>query len=261
MSGNIMLKQWLNRFFKTNTPPADLYCPVCNNHPAAFVPLSEHYIEQWRQYGFPYAEAGEMTPLETYSCPACGASDRERLYALWIKQQIAEKTFFEGARLIHFAPEACLSKQLRALNFFDYASADLMMAEADHQIDITDMLFADDQFDFFICSHVLEHVDSDDKAISELYRILKTGGRGILMVPIVVGLEHSQEDITLKDEAERWRLFGQDDHLRIYAHDDYVNKLQHHGFSIEQLDQAYFGAETFQSLGLKPTSILYVVTK
>jgi len=256
-----MLKQWLSRFFQSTPPAVDLYCPVCDSRPTAFLPLSEHYIEQWQQHGFPYADAGEMTPLDTYSCPDCGASDRERLYALWIKQQIAKKTFFGGARLIHFAPEACLSKQLRALNFFDYASADLMMAEADHQIDITDMLFADEQLDFFICSHVLEHVDSDDKAISELYRILKTGGLGILMVPIVVGLEKSQEDITLKDEAERWRLFGQNDHLRIYAHDDYVNKLQQHGFSVEQLDQAYFGAEVFQSLGLKPTSILYIVTK
>jgi SAM-dependent methyltransferase len=256
-----MLKQWLNRFFGSNPPPADLYCPVCDSHPTAFLPLPEYYIEKWQQHGFPYADAGEMTPLDTYSCPDCGASDRERLYALWIKQQIAEKTFFEGARLIHFAPEACLSKQLRALNFFDYASADLMMTEADHQIDITDMSFADDQFDFFICSHVLEHVDSDDKAISELYRILKKDGVGILMAPIVVGLEKSLEDTAITDVAERWHLFGQDDHVRLYAHDDYVNKMKQHGFSVEQLNQDYFGKSVFQSLGLKPTSILYVVTK
>lgn len=256
-----MLKKWFNRFFATRTLPVALYCPVCENDSTDFLPLSDYYPENWQRYGFPYSDACEMTPLDTYSCQCCGASDRERLYALWIKQQITQKTFFEGARLIHFAPEACLSKKIRELNFFDYATADLLMPEADHHIDITNMPFADEQFDFFICSHVLEHVDSDDAAISELYRVLKKGGRGILMAPIVVGLEKTLEDITIKDEAERWRLFGQDDHLRIYAHDDYVNKIQNHGFLVEQLNQAYFGASVFQSLGLKPSSILYIVTK
>ena len=257
-----MLKQWLNLFFRASTqPPVDLYCPVCGSEPTTFLPLPEYYPEQWQRYGFPYAEAGEMTPLETYSCSICHASDRERLYSLWIKQQIDNNCFVKGMSLIHFAPEECLSRQLRDLDFFDYATADLLMSEADYREDITAMSFADELFDFFICSHVLEHVDSDDKAIKELHRILKPDGCGILMVPIVMGLEKSLEDINLKDEAERWRLFGQDDHVRLYAHDDYVNKLQQQGFSVAQLDQAYFGKSTFQSLGLKATSILYIVTK
>ncbi|MEI6707783.1 MAG: methyltransferase domain-containing protein [Methylococcales bacterium] len=255
-----MLKKWLSVFFGTHPPPM-LYCPVCDRKPTIFLPLSDYFLENLRRYDYPYIDKGEMISLDTYSCESCGASDRERLYAFWIKQQIAEKTFFEGARLIHFAPEATLSKQLRALNFFDYASADLMMTDADHQVDITNMPFANDQFDFFICSHVLEHVDSDDAAISELYRILKKGGRGILVVPIVLGLEKTLEDPTITDAAERWRLFGQDDHVRLYAHDDYVNKIKQHGFSVAQLDQDYFGKLVFQSLGLKPTSILYIVTK
>lgn len=255
-----MLKKWFSRFFSADMH-LPIYCPVCGGNPSAFLPLPAYYPENWQRYGFPYSDTGEMTPLDTYSCPVCGASDRERLYAFWIEQQIAQKAFFEGARLIHFAPEPSLSKQLRDLSFFDYASADLSMPDADHHVDITDMPFEDEQFDFFICSHVLEHVNSDDKAISELYRTLKTGGCGILMAPIVVGLEKTLEDITIEDEAERWRLFGQDDHVRIYAHHDYVNKIQQHGFLVEQFDQEHFGSSVFQSLGLKPTSILYIVTK
>jgi SAM-dependent methyltransferase len=202
-----------------------------------------------------------MIALDTYSCEGCGASDRERLYAFWINQQISQNRFVPGTKLIHFAPEQFLSEKLRALNFFDYTSADLLMNQVDHQVDITNMSFADEQFDFFICSHVLEHVDSDDNAISELYRILKKTGCGILVVPIVLGLEKTLEDPTVTDAGERWRLFGQDDHVRLYAHDDYVNKMEQHGFSVAQLDQAYFGKSVFQSLGLKPSSILYIVTK
>lgn len=255
-----MLKQWLNRWLSKTKPPA-CYCPVCNSYPTSFLPLSEYYVQQWQHFGFSYAEAGEMTPLDTYSCPVCGASDRERLYLLWIKQQIEQKRFAKGMSVLHFAPEEGLAKQLRNLAFFNYVSADLLMPNADFKEDITAMSFADAQFDFFICSHVLEHVDSDDKAISELYRILRKGGCGILMAPIIVGLDKTLEDTSITDVAERWRLFGQDDHIRLYAHNDYVNKIKQHGFSVAQLDMAYFGKSVFQSLGLKPTSILYIVTK
>jgi SAM-dependent methyltransferase len=255
-----MLKKWLRRFLGLDIAPV-LYCPVCDSKPTTFVPLPSYYLEMWQRYGFVHVDTNEMTPLATYSCQICGASDRERLYALWIKQKIEQKQFVQGMSLVHFAPEAGLSKQLRDLNFFDYASADLLMPDADHHVDITNMPFANEQFDFFICSHVLEHVNSDDKAMSELYRILKTGGCGILMAPVIVGLENTLEDTSIEDEAERWHLFGQDDHVRLYAHHDYVNKIQNHGFSVEELNQAYFGESVFQSVGLKSSTILYIVTK
>jgi SAM-dependent methyltransferase len=255
-----MLKHWLSRFFGSSPSPT-LYCPLCGDYPGVFLPLPDYLPKMWQYYGFPYSASCEMLALDTYYCQSCGASDRERIYAFWIKEQIERNVFFEGMKLIHFAPEACLSKQLKALDFFDYRSADLLMPDADYQVDITAMPFENEQFDFFICSHVLEHVESDDAAISELYRILKKNGCGILMAPIVTGLEKTLEDTTIVDVAERWRLFGQDDHVRLYAHDDYVHKIQAHGFRVEQLDQGYFGESVFQSLGLKPTSILYIVTK
>ncbi|HEU0283314.1 MAG TPA: hypothetical protein VFQ99_05980, partial [Gallionella sp.] len=68
-------------------------------------------------------------------------------------------------------------------------------------------------------------------------------------------------DPSVKDAAGRWRLYGQDDHVRLYAHDDYVNKIRSHGFRLEELGEVHFGKDVFQSLGLTPTSILYVVSK
>ena len=136
-----------------------------------------------------------------------------------------------------------------------------MMDHVDFKVDLLNMPLEDASFDFFICSHVLEHVESDDQAIKELYRITKKGGCGILMAPIIVGLEKTVEDSSIKDEAGRWKHFGQNDHVRLYAHDDYVNKIRNHGFRVEELGIEYFGEEAFSSLGLKSTSILYVVSK
>lgn len=238
-----------------------LRCSVCGNEEVSFAPLPEFYLDNARRYGFAHFGKGEMISLETYTCNHCGASDRERIYALWIDEQIEKNLFFKGSQAIHFAPEAALSKKLNGLDFFDYKTADLLMADVDYKVDMMDMPFDDESFDFFICSHVLEHVESDDQAIKELYRITRLGGCGILVAPIILGLEKTMEDPNVKDEAGRWRFYGQNDHVRLYAHDDYVNKIRCHGFCVKELGESYFGEEVFRTLGLTRTSILYVVNK
>ena len=135
------------------------------------------------------------------------------------------------------------------------------MDSADHKVDLMNLPFSDNTYDFFICSHVLEHVDNDLVAIRELFRVTKIGGQGILMVPIVVGLPETIENPEIKDEGERWRLFGQNDHVRLYSHDDYISRVRSCGFKLELLDESYFGQKVFRKLGLKSTSILYIVTK
>ena len=236
-------------------------CPVCDKTNAGFSALPSSHRDSALKHGYAYFGQCEMTALDTYSCLSCGASDRERLYAYWIDLQLSIKMLTDKSRVIHFAPERTLSNKLRTLGFNSYHTADLMMVGCDYQVDMMRMPFTDESYDFFICSHVLEHVESDDKAIAELFRIMKKGGYGILMAPIVMGLEKTQEDASVKDEAGRWKFYGQNDHVRLYAHDDYVKKIQSHGFHVEQFGEESFGEAVFHSLGLKQSSILYVVTK
>src|SRR6185369_2670280 len=245
-------------FGGTRRPRPSSWCPVCGSRQVEFLPLPAFYRENAARHGFVHFGQGEMTAHETYTCGLCGASDRERMYAMWIDQQVETKAFSSGQRLIHFAPEAALSKKLKGLGLFEYLTADLLMEDVDHKVDMMNMPFVAGSFDFFICSHVLEHVESDDRAISELYRITKQGGYGILMAPIIVGLENTIEDPAVTDEAGRWRLYGQGDHVRLYAHEDYVTKVRNGGFSVAQLGKEYFGEDAFRLLGLKSTSILYL---
>jgi len=170
-------------------------CPVCERDVDKFLPLPSFYSENAIKYGYKYFGQGEMTSLEEYLCPLCGASDRERLYMLYLNRI----RFREGARVLHFAPEPVLSHvlKMRAVkeNFF-YHTVDLEMDKADEKINITNMIgYNDGEFDFFICSHVLEHVGNDNKAVSELYRITRDGGTGILMAPIILTLEKTLKTI------------------------------------------------------------------
>ena len=257
-----MLAKLFRSIWRTPMPTAQsFWCPVCDSKPYAFSPLPEFYLENARRYGFEYFEKAEMLSLQDYSCPDCGASDRERLYALWLDQQIRKDFFPKGTRVIHFAPETSLAAKLKELDLFDYKTADLLRDDVDYKVDIMDLPFDDEYFDFFVCSHVLEHVKNDDWALGELYRIVKPGGCGILVVPIIVGLQKTLEDPDVTDEAGRWRFYGQHDHVRLYAHDDYVNKIRSHGFHIEELGENYFGEAIFRALGLTRTSILYLVRK
>lgn len=46
-----------------------------------------------------------------------------------------------------------------------------------------DIPFKDETFDAFICTEVLEHVDNFTRLVSEMYRVLKHEGRGVITVP------------------------------------------------------------------------------
>ena len=60
---------------------------------------------------------------------------------------------------------------------------------------------------------------------------------------------------------DRWKHFGQNDHVRMYSKTGFITKLQSVGFTVHQLDISYFGANVFERNGIHPRSILYIVCK
>jgi SAM-dependent methyltransferase len=236
-------------------------CPVCERNAVSFLPLPDYYREQADKYGYKYFGKGETINIREYSCNHCGASDRERLSALFLESVIRREGFVSGSKLLHFAPEVALAKRIRQSGKFDYRSADISMEGVSDNVDISDMAcYGDAVFDAFICSHVLEHVQDDHAALCELHRILKPGGWGILMSPLMTEFEESLEDPGVTAEADRWRLFGQGDHVRLYAKKDFLKRITQAGFSVRQLGMDFFGSGIFHQCGITPGSVLYVVS-
>lgn len=139
----------------------------------------------------------------------------------------------------------------------------MMEGVDDRGVDITRMdLYPEGRFDAFICSHVLEHVPDDRKAMAELFRVLKPGGWGITMVPIEIGRPDVDEECGPLPESERWRRFGQDDHVRMYSQEGFLSRLRGAGFAMELLRAADLGgARLFARCGLAPESVLYLAHK
>ncbi|WP_208646982.1 class I SAM-dependent methyltransferase [Buttiauxella warmboldiae] len=100
-----------------------------------------------------------------------------------LQHVLADKKTSE-MKALHFAPESAFRTWFSNI-FGEYKTADIEMEGVDFKVDIQDLPFADQQFDFIFASHVLEHIQDDMKAISEIHRILKPGGIAILPVPIV----------------------------------------------------------------------------
>ena len=211
------------------------------------------------KYGCPYSlDDFETLNHRRYLCPVCGSADRDRLYKLYVDRFLQP----DGVRrVLEFAPSEPLSAYLRSRADLQYRTADLMMAGVDDVVDITDMpMYADGSFDFFICSHVLEHVSDDGRALKELYRILAPGGRGIIMTPVAP--EGSfDEDPAVTDERERWRRFAQGDHVRLYDHSTLCSRIRQSRFEVSALGSCTFDDETFTRHAIALGSLLYIVHK
>ncbi len=239
----------------------EYYCPVCRNYISHFDRLPDYYFEMAAKHEciVPFEDA-ESLNIDNYSCPVCGASDRDRLYAIYLESVFDQLDHSGTYSFLDIAPSHPLMKFIKSHSFIQYRSADLHMGGVDDRLSVEDMsMYPDKSFDFFLCSHVLEHVEDDFNAMRELRRILKPDGRGIVMVPIMLSLQDTYEDPTKTTEAERWKYFGQGDHTRMYAKASFVSRLEKAGFKVEQLDSMFFGSDLFDKSGIDSKSVLYVV--
>ena len=162
---------------------------------------------------------------------------------------------------MHIAPEQCFHKKFQKQENLDYTTGDLMSPIADLHFDLHKIPLEDNQYDVVFCNHVMEHVDNDVQCMSELYRIMKPGGWGIMQVPQDLTAEKTYEDPTITDPKEREKHFWQYDHVRLYGM-DYPDRLKSVGFEIEVYDyREEFSAEQAERYRLHKDEMLYVVKK
>ncbi|MEC0232691.1 glycosyltransferase [Paenibacillus alba] len=229
------------------------HCPFCESRFQRFDPWSDIY-------DFPKVKF-EMANKFTAICPNCYSMDRERLYRLYIEQET--ELLKKPHRFLHIAPERHLRSWFSNYNNIDYIGGDLFPAdESLVRVDVTDIQYHDENFDVVMCSHVLEHVPNDNKAMRELYRVLKKGGWAILQVPIAISITKTYEDFSISTPEGRFEAFGQDDHVRIYAQQDFIKRLEKVGFEVEIYNYAAkYGLTEAKKYGLSENDNLYLVHK
>ena len=205
------------------------YCPVCNS-----------WVRGFGVHGSKNRHDAQ--------CPVCKTLERHRFLWQFIKKHttLLDKS---PKKLLHFAPEPAFVSKFQKISGLDYITADLYDPKAMLKMDITKIECPDESIDWFYCSHVLEHIEDDAKAISEVHRVLKKKGHAIILVPIMA--EKTFEDPSVTDPVERERLFGQHDHVRLYG-PDFKDRLVAGGFEVsDYYIENLFSEKQIERLGLK----------
>jgi SAM-dependent methyltransferase len=192
------------------------YCPLCRSRVRRFGP-----------FGSP--------PRPDVVCPVCGAFDRHRFaWRLLLRRGLLEAP--RRLRLLHVAPETQLERAFRGLGTLDYVSTDISSPRATVRADLTALPFADGSFDAVFCSHVLEHVEDDRRAMTEIRRVTRRSGWALFMVPLFPG--ETVEDPEATTPAARLALYGKSDHVRMYGELDFPARLGRAGFDVETVSPA-----------------------
>jgi SAM-dependent methyltransferase len=215
-----------------------VYCPCCETH---------------------FRRFRNSRPGGGNQCPHCYAHDRHRL--LWLYLHNHTNLFSANLRILHIAPEPSMQKKLRACPNLDYTSADLHSPLAMVRIDITHIPYSENTVDVILCSHVLQEIPDDRKAMSEFYRILKPGGWALLQERLDLERAETFEAPNVADSEERCRLFGHAEYVRLYGR-DFTDRLECVGFTVHQESYAHdLNPVLIQRYGLQEQLDTFCCTK
>ncbi len=206
-----------------------MFCPICETEALTFLTIGSN--------GRKNAE-----------CPACGSYERHRF--LWVILSLKCNVLDNQPQsILEVGPARALSKRMETIDTIEYVSIDPYSDRGRIKMDVTDIRFPDMRFDGIICSHVLEHVPDDRKGLSELYRILKPDGWGIIAVPITS--DSTYEDPMVVTDEDRLRLYGAKNHVRRYG-EDVEDRIQEAGFLTQKISPHEIIAEPYMRISNIP---------
>jgi predicted SAM-dependent methyltransferase len=225
---------------------SDHYCCICRSKIGRFLPYKgglnvvPSFFKVLDMVG---------SDVDNFSCPRCWSHDRERhLFLYFEKMGMLPK--FHHSHILHFAPERWIAKIIAEKQPARYIKADLYPAAPDIvKVDMLNIQYPNDSFDFVIANHVLEHVHDEMQALKELHRVLKPGGFAILQTPYSAKLLHTFCDAGIDDDESRLQAYGQEDHVRLYGRDiferfesvGFISRVKTHSEILAGIDAKKYG--------------------
>lgn len=150
-----------------------------------------HAGESWAKVcnicGWHGSQFGSGQHSEAALCPRCNSVARDRfLYWCWTKTVPYDRQ----SRVLETSPRLGDDYRRYMGHRVDYISSDY--DEGAHKaaihLDVQAMDLPTNSLDVILTPHVLEHVPDTEKALSEMFRVLKPGGSVLLEIPMPQGV-------------------------------------------------------------------------
>jgi len=239
-----------------------------NHLKAKYWRLRTRYLRTWRLFRFRLTHRGRSRfcnicgwqgsqflstdDAPDATCPYCLSLARHRL----LKAVLDERNEpVRGSRILHVSPkgELGLVRRFRSISS-TYVNIDkggvwndFFEGNAMVQMDLTRLAFSENSFDFVMCSHVLENIRDDRKAIAEVHRVLAPGRLAALQVQLYGETTERIENPTAEDYYHVW-------HPGL----DYFARYEEAGFSV----RLYNGNRPEkEALGLYPRLVVPICVK
>lgn len=160
-------------------------------------------------------------------CAGCGSKARHRVALDVYRRHLLGRLAGKPARVLHFAPEACLHGALSERLGAGYITADIAPERYKHAHALRIALpqglavFPDGYFDAVLHNHVLEHIPGHWRDhVAALMRVVKPGGLMIFSVPgPYLDRDTVEGGENLASDFERLEKFLQEDHYKLFGRD------------------------------------------
>lgn len=197
--------------------------------------------------------------MENGFCPQCGSRPAHRLVPYSIYHF---GLHYDRQALLHAGPN--LNEVGFILNRFvpyPYYRFDIQPRRfINLPGDLCDIPLEENSVDHVLIWHVLEHIPDDRGAISEMYRVLKPGGKLLFSVPITpAGRTATYEDLSLTPDRYL-EAYGHHDHVRACGL-DYWERCAEVGFTVDALMVGEVEERERALFGLSPSHVVWCCTK
>ncbi len=224
------------------------FCDACGGFgPFQFSPIiTDKLANEW---SLNKKEQHAFSSRESMFCVFCGCSYRLRALAKAIvieagknpKQslkQLISKTDLQEFSIAEINSAGVLHDILRhskKLTYSEYCPVD---KSVEHQ-DLHNLTYKDNSFDIVLTSDTFEHVPDYEKALGEIYRVLKTGGKHIFTVPMRTDKKTKNRTVLQNGkpkyiEKKSYHGSGEPDYLVWNEFGgDFIHILEKVGFSVQ----------------------------
>ena len=170
----------------------DGFCPVCQSE-TSFMTSSTWF-------------------RDFYVCTKCGSVPRHRqIYKLLYKQKMNVHTDC----VLEFAPDNDYLKKkfehYTGSQYFPNAQLGTVVHGFRNE-DIENITYSDNTFDFVIHADIFEHIFHPMRAIEEIYRVLRVGGKSIFCFPIYENAERTTVRAKKSEQGDIVHLLPPDYH-------------------------------------------------